>query len=176
MAPVLEKFVLPSDPIFGLPGEGNLLAWGAADGIDPELIARYARFAEGTGTRLTFLLNGSYPGWSVHATLLTPFVESGHVQLADHTWSHARLTTLSNTAIVSSIGYTSPVMGYGSLADFGLISADEIVRLAQERYLPQHIIIGHLNHLPVTEVFPQLINIVDERGLATVSLNNVFTA
>ena len=67
-------------------------------------------------------------------------------------------------------------MGYGSLADFGLISADEIVRLAQERYLPQHIIIGHLNHLPVTEVFPQLINIVDERGLATVSLNNVFTA
>ncbi|MFD6055608.1 polysaccharide deacetylase family protein [Agromyces sp. NPDC060279] len=77
-------------------------------------------------------------------------------------------------AAAASIGYTTPTLWYGSLADSGLISEQQIVDLAGEWFLPQHIVIGHLNFAPVTKVFPQLHGIVVERGLTTVTLNDVF--
>lgn len=79
-------------------------------------------------------------------------------------------------AAAASIGYTAPTLWYGSLADSSLISADEIVRLGHEWMLPQHIVIGHLNYPPVTTVFPQLAQIIAERALVTVTLNDVFTS
>lgn len=79
-------------------------------------------------------------------------------------------------AAAASIGYTAPALWYGSLADSGLIPAEEIVRLGHEWLLPQHVVIGHLNHPPVTTVLPQLARIIAERGLVTVTLNDVFTS
>nr|WP_251364368.1 MULTISPECIES: polysaccharide deacetylase family protein [unclassified Leucobacter] len=210
-APLVAKVPLPGGPIFDIPGEGSLLAWTVDDGSNAEVIARYARFAAESGTRLTFFLNGSYPGWSENAALLAPLVASGQVQLANHTWSHAGLTSLSDAQIVqelqqnhdfiqatygvdarpfyrppygyrdertdaaaASIGYTSPIMWYGSLADSGLISPEQLLGFANEWFLPQHIVIGHLNFTPVTEVFPQLSALIAERGLTTVTLNDIF--
>ncbi|OZB83904.1 polysaccharide deacetylase family protein [Microbacterium sp. 13-71-7] len=77
-------------------------------------------------------------------------------------------------AAAASIGYTAPTLWYGSFADSSLIPGEEIVRLGHEWLLPQHIVIGHLNHAPVTTVFPQLAQIIAERGLTTVTLNDVF--
>ncbi|GAA2453181.1 hypothetical protein GCM10009857_16640 [Agromyces soli] len=77
-------------------------------------------------------------------------------------------------AAAASIGYTTPTLWYGSLADSGLVSEQQIVDLAGEWFLPQHIVIGHLNFAPVTKVFPQLHGIVVDRGLTTVTLNDVF--
>lgn len=34
--------------------------------------------------------------------------------------------------------------------------------------------IGHLNHLPVTHVYPQLVEFIRDRNLRTVTLNDVF--
>lgn len=79
-------------------------------------------------------------------------------------------------AAAASIGYTAPALWYGSLADSGLISQEEIIRLAHEWFLPQHIVIGHLNHTPVTHVFPQLAQVIADRGLVTVTLNDVFSS
>lgn len=78
-------------------------------------------------------------------------------------------------AAAASIGYTSPVLWYGSLSDSGLITPEQVVQFATEWFLPQHIVIGHANHLPVTTVFDQLTTLIAERGLQTVTLDDVFT-
>lgn len=79
-------------------------------------------------------------------------------------------------AAAASIGYTSPVMWYGSLADSNLRTDQEILDLAHQWFLPGHIVIGHLNFLPVTRVFPQLQQLIMDRGLTTVTLNDIFDA
>ncbi|RFA21786.1 polysaccharide deacetylase [Subtercola boreus] len=76
--------------------------------------------------------------------------------------------------LAASIGYTAPVLWYGSLSDSGLITSEQLVGFAETWFLPQHIVIGHLNFTPVTEVFPQLLEIIRSRGLQTVTLDDVF--
>ncbi|MHA7179515.1 polysaccharide deacetylase family protein [Arthrobacter sp. MDB2-24] len=211
MPPAVQKVPLPAGVITGLPTSEQLLAWTVDDGSDSEVVRRYLDFARTSGTRLTFFLNGSYPGWSEHAELLAPLVASGQVQLGNHTWSHADLTALSDAEIIAelqrnhdfivstfgtdprpyyrppygyrdertdaaaaSIGYTSPVMWYGSLADSALRTDQEILDLAHQWFLPAHIVIGHVNFLPVTRVFPQLEQLITDRGLTTVTLNDIF--
>ncbi len=210
-APPAAKVPLPAGVLTGLPTTDQVLAWTVDDGSDSEVVRLYVEFARTSGTRLTFFLNGSYPGWSDHARLLKPLVASGQVQLGNHTWSHADLTALSDAGIVAelqrnhdfivatfgvdprpyyrppygyrdertdaaaaSIGYTSPVMWYGSLADSGLRTEQEILGLADQWFLPAHIVIGHLNFLPVTRVFPQLRQLITDRGLTTVTLDDMF--
>ncbi|WP_424936849.1 MULTISPECIES: polysaccharide deacetylase family protein [Bacteria] len=212
-APKLVRVPAPTEAFTALPGEGNLLAWTVDDGSDSAVVRAYAEFAAETGTRLTLFATASYPAWSENAALLKPLVASGQVQIANHTWSHPDLQSLSDRGIVdelqrthdrigelfgvdarpfyrppygfhdrrvreaaASIGYTAPALWYGSLADSGLIPAEEIVRLGTEWFQPQHIVIGHLNHPPVTTVFPQLAQIIAERGLVTVTLNDVFSS
>ncbi|MDR5700804.1 polysaccharide deacetylase family protein [Agromyces aerolatus] len=212
-APVLAKVAAPTEVITGLPGEGNLLAWTVDDGTSSAVVGAYAAFAAETGTRLTLFATGTYDSWREQQPALQPLVASGQVQIANHTWSHPDLTSLSDQGILdelqrthdrigelfdvdarpfyrppfgyyddrvievaASIGYTAPTLWYGSLSDSGLVSEDLIVELASTWFLPQHIVIGHLNFEPVTRVFPQLHAIVEERGLTTVTLNDVYTS
>ncbi|GAA2224697.1 hypothetical protein GCM10009851_05230 [Herbiconiux moechotypicola] len=202
---------MPGGSITELPGEGNLLAWTVDDGSNGEVIRLYTEFAAATGTRLTYFLNGAYGGWADNAELLRPLVQSGQIQLGNHTFDHADLTSLSDSGVIdqlqrnhdfieatygvdarpyfrppygyhddrvdalaASIGYTCPVLWYGSLSDSGLITPEQVVGFAERWFLPQHIVIGHLNFLPVTEVFGRLGEIVAERGLQTVTLDDVF--
>ncbi|GAB3797428.1 polysaccharide deacetylase family protein [Humibacter antri] len=210
--PVVKKSAItPGERIIRLPGNGDLLAWTVDDGVSSHVVAAYAQFAQESGIRLTFFLNGVNASWTDNAPALRPLVESGQVQLANHTWDHADLTTLSsggierelrrngdfikNTygveaapfyrppygylnrrveAVASSIGYTAPVMWYGSLADSSLLTPQQIVANAQQWFLPQHIVIGHANYDPVTQVYGQLLDIIRQRGLRTVTLRDVF--
>ena len=55
----VPQFELTGEPLWGLPDEvGNQLAWTVDDGASPEVVQAYANFAEQTGTRLTFFVNG----------------------------------------------------------------------------------------------------------------------
>jgi peptidoglycan/xylan/chitin deacetylase (PgdA/CDA1 family) len=210
-APRLTKVPLPRGAITGLPGTGDLLAWTVDDGIDADVVEKYVEFAAATGTRLTFFLNGDNPSWTIHADILRPLVDSGQVQLGNHTWDHPNLTRLSDSNVIgelqrnhnfikatygvdarpyfrppfgfhdarvdrfaASIGYTTPVLWYGSLSDSGLITPAQVVQFATEWFLPQHIVIGHANFEPVTTVFPQLESLIRRRHLQTVTLNDVF--
>ncbi|WP_201799318.1 polysaccharide deacetylase family protein [Subtercola vilae] len=210
-APSLTKVAIPDGVMTDLPGDGKLLAWTVDDGSSSEVIQKYIEFAKATGMRLTFFLNATYDGWSTHADLLRPLVKSGQIQLGNHTFSHADLTSLSDDQVIAelqknhdfiektfgvdarpyyrppygyrnhrtdrlaaSIGYTTPVLWYGSLSDSGLITDQQVVDFATQWFLPQHIVIGHLNFLPVTEVFGQLEQIIRSRGLQPVTLNDVF--
>jgi peptidoglycan/xylan/chitin deacetylase (PgdA/CDA1 family) len=211
--PALNRVRIPGGAIYGLPvADGNVMAWTIDDGANSEVVAAYAEIARVSGIRLTFFLNGRYPSWTENAPALRPLVESGQVQLGNHTFDHLALTKLSDAGIVdqlqrnatfirntygvdaapfyrppygytnahtqavaASIGYRAPVMWYGTLSDSGLITPEQVVQFATQWFLPHHIVIGHANYLPVTTVFSQLLAILRQRGLQTVTLNDVFT-
>lgn len=82
---------------------GDRVAWTVDDGTDPESIRRFALFAEATGTRITIFPCFGYPGWREHAALWRPMVQSGQVQVGNHTWSHTELVTLDDEAIVDEL-------------------------------------------------------------------------
>ena len=46
--------------------------------------------------------------------------------------------------------------------------------LAEQYFTGQAIVLGHLNHLPVTHVYGQLRDLIRARSLRTVTLNDVF--
>lgn len=213
VAPVIERVPAPYGTIDSLPGEGSLLAWTIDDGASAEVISAYAAFAAASGIRLTMFVTGTYSAWDENVATLAPLLESGQVQLGNHTWSHADLTSLDDAgvadelqrnhdfiadafgvdarpffrppygyhddrvdAIAADLGYYVPTLWYGSLSDSGEIPAPLIVDFAREWFLPQHIVIGHLNFMPVTTVFDELQAIITERGLTTVTLNDVFSS
>lgn len=210
-APNLTKVTRPRGALYELPGDGNLIAWTVDDGTSSEVVGAYAKFAATTGTRITFFPNGIYSSWVENAALLRPLVDSGQVQLGNHTFSHPNLTKLSDGGIVnelqknaavlkntfginpapyyrppygyldarvqrvaSGIGYTAPVMWYGSLADSGVLTPGQIIEFARKWFLPQHIVIGHANHPGVTRAFYRLAAIIIARGLIPVTLDDVF--
>lgn len=83
-----------------LPGNGSYLAWTVDDGADPHVIREYALFAARTGHRLTFFVNGKYAtNFEQNMDVLGPLVESGQLQIGNHTYSHTALTTLSDQEI-----------------------------------------------------------------------------
>ncbi|WP_253258912.1 polysaccharide deacetylase family protein [Subtercola boreus] len=78
--------------------------------------------------------------------------------------------------LAASIGYTAPVLWTNSIYDSKLLDPAKIVALAKKCFLPGQIVIGHLNHDPVTEAFPELLEIIQSRALQTVTLDDVFLA
>ena len=66
-------------------------------------------------------------------------------------------------------------MWYGSLSDSGLITDDQLRGFANKWMLPQHIVIGHANWLPVTRCFDYLTELIRERQLQPVTLNDVYS-
>lgn len=208
--PPIPKHPLPGGPIFELPGEGNFMAWTVDDGASREAVEAYTRFCMETDTRLTFFVTAQYPSWRETAPLLLPLVETGQIQIANHTMTHPSLTGLSDAQIqdelmrtnqfiqdvfgvdprpffrppyghrdartdAAAAAYTASTMWYGTLGDAAPKSAAEIIGLAQQYFLPQRLIIGHANFPEaITEALPHLHQIVQERGLTTVTLNDVF--
>lgn len=99
VSPVAQKVPLPEGIIYGLPGEGTYLAWTVDDGVSEEVIRMYGEFARDTGTRITFFINGMYKGWANQASLYMPMIKTGQIQIANHTYSHPSLTSISDSEI-----------------------------------------------------------------------------
>ena len=170
--------------------DGNLLALTVDDGVNTDVVRLYTGFAKDTGVRLTYFVNGTYRSWTDNLALLRPLVESGQIQLGNHTWSHPNLTKLPVSrvaqqiarndaflkrtfgvdarpylrppygrhnstvdAVAADLGYTAITLWSGSLADSTVITEDYIVQMAQRSFTGQTIVIGHLNHPPVTHVY-----------------------
>ena len=76
--------------------------------------------------------------------------------------------------VAAELGYTVDTLWSGTLEDHVRIAATDIVRMAERYFHPQTIVIGHLNHLPVTEVYGRLVEIIRARRLRTVTLDDVF--
>lgn len=102
--PAASRVALPGDGmLYSLPGEGDLLALTVDDGVNSEVVRAYTQFAKDTGVRLTYFLNGVNDSWTDNKDLLRPLVESGQIQLANHTWSHPDLTTLSGSGVAEQL-------------------------------------------------------------------------
>ena len=210
--PSTSKVPLPGGGVLSsLPGDGDLLALTVDDGVDSEVVRAYTQFAIDTGVRLTYFVNGVNDSWTENKDLIRPLVESGQIQLGNHTWSHPDLTTLSNSkvaeqltrnhrfiadvygvdatpfyrppygkhnddirATAADLGYRATTMWNGSLSDSTLITEDYITQMADKYFTPQAIVIGHLNHKPVTHVYGALVDLIKARNLRTVTLKDVF--
>ena len=77
-------------------------------------------------------------------------------------------------AAAADLGYRATTMWNGSLSDSTVITEDYIAAMADKYFTPQSIVIGHLNHLPVTHVYGRLVDVIRARKLRTVTLNDVF--
>jgi len=210
----IARVPLPGGGVLNkLPGDGNLLALTVDDGVNTDVVRLYTQFARDTGIRLTYFVNGTYRSWTDNLALLRPLVESGQIQLGNHTWSHPNLTKLPASrvaqqisrndeflkttfgvdarpylrppygrhnstvdAVAADLGYTAITLWSGSLSDSTVVKEDYIVQMAQRAFTGQAIVIGHLNHLPVTHVYEQLRDLIRARNLRTVTLNDVFLA
>ena len=93
----------PPRHITHLDGAGQNVALTIDDGVSEEVVSAYIDFARATGVRFTFFVTGSYPSWTLHKDKLRPFVDSGQIQLANHTWTHPDLTRCSGGTIESEL-------------------------------------------------------------------------
>ena len=95
----------PADSLItGLPENvGNVVAITIDDGVDSSVVDAYLDFAKDSGVRLTFFVTGCYPSWTDNRDKMRPLVESGQIQLANHTWTHPDLTTLSEGGIIDEL-------------------------------------------------------------------------
>ncbi|MGL3200359.1 MULTISPECIES: polysaccharide deacetylase family protein [Curtobacterium] len=211
-APSITKRPLPAGTVTGLPAGTSGIAWTVDDGASSDVVGAYVRFARETGTRLTFFVNGVRPSWTEHADALRPLIESGQVQIGNHTWDHPALTGLSDQAIedeltrnhefiehtfgvdarpyfrppygyhdarvdaaAARVGYTTPLLWYGTLADSGDIGAGQIVGFADQWFTAGRIVIGHANHPGTIGALPRLGRLLRQRRLATYTLDDVFS-
>jgi len=207
-----QRVSLPgSGALNRLPGDGDMLALTLDDGVNSEVVRSYTQLAKDTGIRLTYFVNGIHDSWQENAPLLRPLVDCGQIQLGNHTWSHADLTTLGKSQIAdelqrnhrflrntygvdatpyfrppygnsnptvdgvaADLGYQVKTLWSASLADSSVLTEDYIAEMADQHFIQQNIVIGHLNHLPVTHVYPRMLSIIRSRDLRTVTLNDVF--
>lgn len=78
--------------LWSLPGNGDALALTLDDGVDSDVVRMYTQFAKDTGLRFTYFVNGRYHSWTDHKDLIRPLVDSGQIQLGNHTFNHPDLT------------------------------------------------------------------------------------
>ncbi|WP_067572009.1 polysaccharide deacetylase family protein [Nocardia acidivorans] len=211
LPPIAPRVAIGPGTISALPGDGNNMALTIDDGASVETVGAFIEFARRSGIRMTFFVTAYYNSWMVHRDALRPLVDSGQIQLGNHTWDHPDLTRLSAGAIADQIdrakaflwntfgtdgtpfyrppfghhnglvdrvaadsGYAVPTMWYGNLNDtMTVINEDIILTAARQWFRAQSIVIGHANRPTVTHVFDQLNDIIRERNLATVTLNDV---
>src|SRR5246500_5262906 len=93
----------PPGVLTRLPGNGNQLGLTIDDGASVQVVGAFADFCRDSGTRLTFFVNAANSSWSVNAPALRPMVDSGQLQLGNHTWSHPDITRIAPGAVADQI-------------------------------------------------------------------------
>ncbi|MFG1933661.1 polysaccharide deacetylase family protein [Mycobacterium sp. NPDC048908] len=101
--PMARAAGAPVGVVMRLPGNGNQMALTVDDGANSAVVAAFGQFCRDTGTRLTFFVNGANPSWTDNAAALRPMVDSGQIQVGNHTWSHPYLNRISLAAVRDQI-------------------------------------------------------------------------
>lgn len=74
-------------------------AWTVDDGTSPEAVKRYIRLVAENNLRLTFFVYSAMGSWLQNKKELLSLVESGQIQMANHTAHHPFLPGLSTKEI-----------------------------------------------------------------------------
>ena len=186
-------------------------AWTVDDGCSHDAVKNYINFVADNDLRLTFFVYAGMSPWQTNQKILKPMVQSGQIQLANHTMRHPFLTKLTtkqvqkelmgchnfiernygidarpyfrppygdiNTAVINAaadIGYTRPMLWSGTLADSGKVGSAKFMNLAHLAMRDRGIVLGHANNMVASNHFDQLLEIVNSRGLSTVTLTDAF--
>jgi peptidoglycan/xylan/chitin deacetylase (PgdA/CDA1 family) len=182
------------------------------DGFCADCVAGYVTFARTTGIHLTFSPNGIYAQeWTPHAPVLRPLIESGQIQLMNHTYDHRDLTALTpalirgdlerneawisktfhtttrpyyrppfgrhNTAVAeaaAAVGYNVTTLWNGSYSDSTVITPEFLMSQAHKYFQPGTIMIGHANHPTVLGLFDQIVELIKQRNLHPVTMDEMF--
>jgi len=207
----LARVPAPVGVLMRLPGDGNQLALTVDDGASSAVVAAFGQFCSDTGTRLTFFVNGANASWSDNAPALRPMVDSGQVQMGNHTWSHPYLNRLDLGGVADQIsrnadflrttygvdgtpffrppfgvhnadidrvaadqGYPTITMWSGDVGDSRPENENSLIGNAGKSFQPQQIVITHANLPTITHCYAQLLDIIHNRNLQTVTLNDAF--
>jgi peptidoglycan/xylan/chitin deacetylase (PgdA/CDA1 family) len=76
--------------------------------------------------------------------------------------------------IAARIGHPTIVLWDGTFEDNHLLTPDQLVAAARKWFTAQSIVVGHANHPPITQVYDELLGLIAERGLQTVTLADVW--
>jgi len=75
------------------------MAWTVDDGCSDESLESYIKLAIEHDLRFTFFIYSAMSPWKSQAKLLKPLVESGQIQLANHSHTHRNLANLSSVGV-----------------------------------------------------------------------------
>ena len=76
--------------------------------------------------------------------------------------------------IAADVGHPTIAMWNGTLGDSRVLGPDELLASARQWFAARAIIVGHANHPTVTTVYGQLLDLIAERRLQTVTLADVW--
>jgi peptidoglycan/xylan/chitin deacetylase (PgdA/CDA1 family) len=71
-------------------------------------------------------------------------------------------------------GHPTVVMWDGTLEDHRVLTPAQLMDAARRWFAAQRIVVGHANHATVTTVYGELLELIAERGLQTVTLADVW--
>ena len=102
-APAVQRIAPPGTVVSWVPDTPPLLALTIDDGVSSPVVGAYVALAKATGIRLTFFANGVNHSWAEHQPEMQPLVDSGQIQIANHTWDHPDIRTLTDTQLVDQL-------------------------------------------------------------------------
>ncbi|MCW2673442.1 MAG: polysaccharide deacetylase [Frankiales bacterium] len=76
--------------------------------------------------------------------------------------------------VVAALGWTNVLLWNGSFGDSALLTPWVLMEQARKWLHPGTIMLGHANHPTVTHVYPQLVELLTERGLTPKTLTEAF--
>jgi peptidoglycan/xylan/chitin deacetylase (PgdA/CDA1 family) len=76
--------------------------------------------------------------------------------------------------IAADLGHPTVALWNGTLGDARAVSAGELMAAARQWFIAQRIVVGHANHATVTTLYGDLLALIEERGLRTVTLADVW--
>ena len=76
--------------------------------------------------------------------------------------------------ISADLGHPTVVMWNGTLEDSRVLTSEQLVSAARKWFAEQAIIVGHANHPTVTKVYDELLGVISDRDLTTVTLADVW--
>jgi peptidoglycan/xylan/chitin deacetylase (PgdA/CDA1 family) len=76
--------------------------------------------------------------------------------------------------IAADLGHPTVALWNGTFDDGRVLTADQLLAAAREWFTAQRIVVGHANHPPITTVYGDLLALIAERGLRTVTLADVW--
>ena len=76
--------------------------------------------------------------------------------------------------VAADLGYTTIALWSATIGDSSPENEQQLIKRAQASFQAQQIILGHANLPPITHTYAQLLDIINSRGLQTVTLADVF--